>query len=113
MTKVHFTGRVYHSTGYHFPGPGLYEVDEAKAQQLFADFPDQFSAVEPEAPETSKTTDQDQTQDQTQQHDEFPNLREMKRGELEAYAAEHGVEHPSEYPNKDELIVAIEAAEKK
>ncbi len=109
MTKVHFTGRVYHSTGYHFPSPGVYEVDEAKAQQILTDFPDQFSAVEPEAPETSKTGGQDQTQDQN----ELPNLREMKRGELEAYAAEHGVEHPSEYPNKDELIVAIEAAQKK
>ncbi len=108
MTNIQFTGRVYHSTGYHFPGPGIYEVEEAKAQQLLADFPDQFSTIESKAPESSKNTDQDQTQDQN----ELPNLREMKRGELEAYAAEHGVEHPSEYPNKDELIAAIEAIQK-
>ncbi len=109
MTKIHFTGRVYHGTGYHFPGPGTYEVDEAKAHQLLADFPDQFSTIEGKRSESPKTESLDQAPDQN----EVPMLKEMKRGELEAYAADQGIENPSEYPNKDELIAAIEAAQKK
>ncbi len=109
MTNIQFTGRVYHSTGYHFPGPGVYEVDEAKAQQLLADFPDQFSAVEGKRSESPKTESPDQAPDQNEE----PVLKEMKRGELEVYAADQGIENPSEYPNKDELIAAIEDAQKK
>ncbi len=106
MIKIQFTGLVYHAPGYHFPAPGVYEVDEAKAQQILADFPDQFSTVEEEMPASSKTTEQGQTEQQNEQ----PNLKEMKRSELEAYAADQGVENPSEYPNKEELIAAIESA---
>lgn len=39
-----------------------------------------------------------------------PNLREMKRPDLNAYATEHGVSNPDDYPNKDELIAAVEQA---
>lgn len=39
-----------------------------------------------------------------------PNLSEMKRADLNAYATEHGVADAESYPNKDALIEAIEAA---
>ena len=39
-----------------------------------------------------------------------PNLRSMTRADLEAYAAECGVEAPESYPNKEALIEAIEGA---
>ncbi len=51
MITIHFTGKTYHSTDYHFDELGSYEVDDAKAEQLLRDFPDQFTRTK-EAAET-------------------------------------------------------------
>jgi hypothetical protein len=41
-----------------------------------------------------------------------PNLREMKRAELEAYAADRDIANPADFANMDDLRAAIEAAER-
>jgi hypothetical protein len=41
--------------------------------------------------------------------EETPNLGEMTRDELDAYAAEHGVADPGSFANKADLVAAIEA----
>jgi hypothetical protein len=41
--------------------------------------------------------------------DEQPNIRRMRRDELNAHAAERGVENPADYPNIDALADAVEA----
>lgn len=43
-------------------------------------------------------------------HEDVKNLQAMTRPELNAHAADQGVENPDDYPNKDALIAAITAA---
>jgi hypothetical protein len=49
MATIHFTGTSYSghdgATPVRFVAPGDYEVSEAKAQQLAADFPQEFTQV--------------------------------------------------------------------
>ena len=42
--------------------------------------------------------------------EEAPDLRRLKRAELDAMALTRGVKDPDKLPNKDEVIAAIEAA---
>ena len=52
-TTIHFSGERYIAPGLDFEYPGDYEVTEAKAAQLLADFPDRFSAVKAAPAKTS------------------------------------------------------------
>ena len=53
MATIHFTGTSYSghdgATPVRLVAPGDYEVSEAKAQQLAADFPQEFTQVETQA----------------------------------------------------------------
>jgi hypothetical protein len=42
------------------------------------------------------------------QEEGTPNLSEMYRDDLDEYAADHGVDDPGSYPNKESLVEAIE-----
>jgi hypothetical protein len=46
MPFIRFTGTSYTAPKYNLEQPGVYEMDEIKADQVLADFPDQFERVE-------------------------------------------------------------------
>src|SRR5690349_15438782 len=94
--KLEFTGNHYHGGSYRFIEPGVYDVDEAKAEQLLADFPDQFAAAEGAQKAASEAQP-------------TKSLAKMNRAELEAVAAEIGLDMTAEMDTNAKLKAAIEA----
>lgn len=93
--KLTFIGNEYTGVGYRFDKPGEYEVDEAKAEQLLRDFPDQFASVDG---------------DQKSEPEPKPvNLSKMNRENLETHARSIGMTQDlSTYDTNKALIQAIE-----
>jgi hypothetical protein len=95
MARLRYTGNFYFDGHYRFTQPGDYEVDEAKAQQLLADFPDQFAAVEG-------------TQKDSNGNAPVKSLSKMNRAELEAVAADIGLAVTEDLDTNQKLKEAIE-----
>jgi hypothetical protein len=95
MQRLSYSGDFYFDGYYRFTEPGEYEVDDTKAQQLLADFPDQFKAMEG-------------GQDPVDGQSPTKSLSKMNRAELEAVAGEVGVETSANQTNA-ELTEAIKA----
>jgi hypothetical protein len=95
MARLIYSGNFYFDGHYRFTQPGEYEVDEAKAQQLLADFPDQFAAVEG-------------TQNQSEGARPTKSLSKMNRAELEAVAADIGLAVTEDLDTNQKLKEAIE-----
>jgi len=98
--KLQFSGTHYHGGNYRFTEPGEYEVDEAKATQLLADYPDQFTAPEG-------------TQSESKQTESTPNLSKATRAQLEALASEVGLAVSDDLDTNKKLKDAIEAEQAK
>lgn len=97
MPIVTFSGTYYNDTRHRFTRPGDYDVDDAKAKQLLADFPDQFAVAEG-------------TQNDSGATDSTPNLSKMNRAQLEAVASDMGVEVTKEHDTNKKLQEAIQHA---
>ncbi len=95
MPQIEFTGTHYCGGAYRFTEPGIYEVDEAKATQLLVDFPDRFRVVEI-------------SQNGSQQPSDTPNLSKANRAQLEAVAAQIGLEATDQMDTNKKLKEAIE-----
>lgn len=97
--KIQFTGTHYHGGNYRFTELGEYEVDEAKAMQLLADFPDQFKATE-------------STQKNSKTSSDTLNLSKANREQLEAVAGDIGFTVTADMDTNAKLKAAIEAHQK-
>lgn len=92
---------------------GIVNADQMSEQQLKAEIkalegqPDTAETAEPDTatPEPSEGEDQDEGEDQSAE-----DLSGLNRAELQARAEEVGVEDPSSYSTKADLIKAIEEA---
>lgn len=77
--------------------------DSWQGKGFVLDDPDAPDAPAGEGAEPAAATAPAETEDAATE----PDLAGMKRADLEAYAASHGVADPSSYPNKEALIEAI------
>src|SRR5215203_2027139 len=96
MRSLSYSGNFYTDGNYRFTEPGIYEVDDAKAEQLLQDFPHQFTAVE------GAQNDQNPSSPTS-------NLSKANSDQLKSFAAEIGLEITSEMDTNDKLRKAIKA----